>query len=67
MALFERKQVNRGTISSPTLLDIQEFKTMKNIRSIKLADKGVKINYLNCKAQYLSYNDFIKNVNDRKL
>lgn len=67
MALFERKQVNKGINSSPTLLDIQEFKIMKNIRSIKLADKGVKINYWNCNTQYMSYNDFIKNVNDRKL
>lgn len=67
MALFERKQVNKGFISSPSLLDIQEFKVMKNIRSIKLADKGVKINYWNCNTQYLTYNDFIKAVNDRKL
>lgn len=67
MALFERKQVNKGNNSSPTLEDIKDYKTIKNIRSIKLADKGVKINYWNCNTQYMSYNDFINSVNDRKL
>lgn len=66
MALFERKQV-KGINSSPTLADIQDYKIIKNIRSIKLADKGVKINYWNCNTQYLSYQDFIDSINDRKL